>query len=1027
MKKIRKRFLGLLLTCVMVLLPVSQALAAVSYDAAAGVSGQTLFPGDSLINIGLPVMMDGAEVALETPGTWTNTDENRAFTANTSEDGASIELSAAGYVLEVEHGESKKNDESADNSTNHYEFQEGEENAQSSDIAFYQSGETVKIKADEPEEGKVFAGWTTDAEGVTFADAASAETTIVMPEKKVTVTANYQDAQTEPETPQSEESEPQQPEQSEPQQPEESEPQQPEESETPGMQESEGGSQGSEGETITIGDPTGGETQEPGDEEIIIGDPAGDETSYSVTVNDGTGAGSYPAGTWVTVQANDRSAEGYAFTGWFVDTLNAELDDPSSSQTGFTMPEGDVTLSAQYQEITEPDTEPNTEPDTTDDITTGADDNEYADGGAGGTQPQAAGSKLTMQEGTATNQTEDSAGSGIYTIVNGTKVTITANPPAAGKVFSGWTVTESNGSAVESSAIGFTADQDNPLQATFTMPSYDLTITATYADTYTITVTDGSVTGGASVDGTSGAVVAAAGTQVTVKTTTPSGKVFSGWTGQDGAGQPVLFADASATETTFEMPAYNVSITANYTDSTYSVSVTNGTLDGGAASGSYPAGSTVTVTANDPASGYAFLNWTGYTQAGDAITFADASAKTTTFTMPSSAVTITANYQAVTPTHRITVSNGTINGSATDLTVDEGTQVTITANPNPQGQAFSGWSITDASDNSVASTALGIDAYSSTITVTVNQSLNFLAQYEGVQYNLNVKKGSADYQSAVAGTVVTITADDAPDGKEFDYWEVQSGNVSLSNAYRESTTFVMPASDVTVKAHYTVTEYLVEVENGSSDQNFYEMNESVTVSSDYPASGKEFDRWEAVSGNVSFADSSRWQTSFTMPGSDVQVRATYKDGPSADSNAILEIVAGGEYYIGDTIRFTASGAGMDNTNPNPGDYRYLPTGYQIGNVTGSWNASPYTTSMSIKAAGEYTLRVTYTRQVYNGSEWASDGTTDTKSVTFRVIQKAAGVATGDDTPLMIVAAVAGVSALLFIILLVVFIRRRRRQ
>ncbi|HIR76181.1 MAG TPA: InlB B-repeat-containing protein [Candidatus Choladousia intestinipullorum] len=1021
MKKIRKRFLGLLLTCVMVLLPVPQALAAVSYDAAAGVSGQTLFPGDSLINIGLPVMMDGAEVALETPGTWTNTDENRAFTANTSEDGASIELSAAGYVLEVEHGESKKNDESADNSTNHYEFQEGEENAQSSDIAFYQSGETVKIKADEPEEGKVFAGWTTDAEGVTFADAASAETTIVMPEKKVTVTANYQDAQTEPETPQSEESEPQQP--------EESEPQQPEESETPGMQESEGGSQGSEGGEIIINDPTGGETQEPGDEEIIIGDPAGDETSYSVTVNDGTGAGSYPAGTWVTVQANDRSAEGYAFTGWFVDTLNAELDDPSSSQTGFTMPEGDVTLSAQYQEITEPDTEPNTEPDTTDDITTGADDNEYADGGAGGTQPQVTTPTLTVTGGTVVEYTGTDNGSGGYNVTENTSVKIAANDPAAGKVFSGWTVTDSNGLAVESSAIGFTADQDNPLQATFTMPSYDLTITATYADTYTITVTDGSVTGGASVDGTSGAVVATEGTTVTVQAAVPSGKVFSGWTGTDANSTSISFTNVSedGSTATFKMPASDVSITANYTDSTYSVSVTNGTLDGGAASGSYPAGSTVTVTANDPASGYAFLNWTATTQTGDAIIFADASATTTTFTMPSSAVTITANYQAVTPTHRITVSNGTINGSATDLTVDEGTQVTITANPNPQGQAFFGWSITDAFGNSVASTALGIDAYSSTITVTVNQSLNFLAQYEGVQYNLNVKKGSADYQSAVAGTVVTITADDAPDGKEFDYWEVQSGNVSLSNAYRESTTFVMPASDVTVKAHYTVTEYLVEVENGSSDQDFYEMNESVTVSSDYPASGKEFDRWEAVSGNVSFADSSRWQTSFTMPGSDVQVRATYKDGPSADSNAILEIVAGGEYYIGDTIRFTASGAGMDNTNPNPGDYRYLPTGYQIGNVTGSWNASPYTTSMSIKAAGEYTLRVTYTRQVYNGSEWASDGTTDTKSVTFRVIQKAAGVATGDDTPLMIVAAVAGVSALLFIILLVVFIRRRRRQ
>jgi hypothetical protein len=290
-----------------------------------------------------------------------------------------------------------------------------------------------------------------------------------------------------------------------------------------------------------------------------------------------------------------------------------------------------------------------------------------------------------------------------------------------------------------------------------------------------------------------------------------------------------------------------------------------------------------------------------------------------------------------------------------------------------------------------------------------------------------VNDGEANYETAVSGTVVTITADEAPAGMEFDYWKVEAGNVSLANALSETTSFTMSTADVTVSAYYKLKEYHLTVENGSSSQEYLYMGDAVTVSSNYPASGKEFDAWVAVSGNVTFTDASRWQTTFTMPASDVSVKATYKDGPSTDSNTILDLVAGGEYYADDTIKFTASGAGMENTNPNPGDYRYRPTGYQIGNVTGSWTSSPYTTSMSIKATGEYTLKVTYSKEVYDGSSWVADGTTDTKSVTFRVIQKAAGVATGDDTPIAIVIAIAGVSCVLFILLLVLFIRRRKAR
>ena len=80
--------------------------------------------------------------------------------------------------------------------------------------------------------------------------------------------------------------------------------------------------------------------------------------------------------------------------------------------------------------------------------------------------------------------------------------------------------------------------------------------------------------------------------------------------------------------------------------------------------------------------------------------------------------------------------------------------------------------------------------------------------------------------------------------------------------------------------------------------------------------------------------------------------------------------------------------------------------------------------MAINATGEYTLKVTYNKDVYDGNSWVSDGTADTK--TFKVITKAAGVQTGDETPIATVIALAVVSCAVFIILLVVFIRRRKK-
>ena len=73
------------------------------------------------------------------------------------------------------------------------------------------------------------------------------------------------------------------------------------------------------------------------------------QTRYAVTVNgsyaDVSGAGSYAAGSVVTVRAGSRS--GYTFDGW-TSGSNVVFDDPNAAETTFTMPDGSVTVTANW-------------------------------------------------------------------------------------------------------------------------------------------------------------------------------------------------------------------------------------------------------------------------------------------------------------------------------------------------------------------------------------------------------------------------------------------------------------------------------------------------------------------------------------------------------------------------------------------------------------------------------------------------------------------------------------------------------
>ena len=73
------------------------------------------------------------------------------------------------------------------------------------------------------------------------------------------------------------------------------------------------------------------------------------QTQYAVTVNgsyaQNSGAGSYAAGSVVTVRAGSRS--GYTFNGW-TSGSNVVFDDPNAEETTFTMPDGSVTVTANW-------------------------------------------------------------------------------------------------------------------------------------------------------------------------------------------------------------------------------------------------------------------------------------------------------------------------------------------------------------------------------------------------------------------------------------------------------------------------------------------------------------------------------------------------------------------------------------------------------------------------------------------------------------------------------------------------------
>ncbi len=103
--------------------------------------------------------------------------------------------------------------------------------------------------------------------------------------------------------------------------------------------------------------------------------------------------------------------------------------------------------------------------------------------------------------------------------------------------------------------------------------------------------------------------------------------------------EPVITADSGwrfiGWDKSFANIENNLTITAQYTEIKYSLTVNSGSGDG-----SYSAGTVVTIVADAPVNNYEFDKWVG-------ATVADANLSTTTLEMPAGAVTVSATYKKV--------------------------------------------------------------------------------------------------------------------------------------------------------------------------------------------------------------------------------------------------------------------------------------------------------------------------------------------------------------------------------------------
>ncbi len=455
----------------------------------------------------------------------------------------------------------------------------------------------------------------------------------------------------------------------------------------------------------------------------------------------------------------------------------------------------------------------------------------------------------------------------------GDLVTLTATP-AEGYEFVNWT--DVNG---EVSTM-------NP--HIFSMPAANVNLTANFALVNYAVAASTLPVGAGTITGTGTYTF---GQSVTLETTPNAGYTFVNWT---VAGTEV----ATTTTYTFNMPSNDVTAVANYTANDYNVAVTIDPIATGTVSGTgvYHVGDEVTITAT-PEAGYTFVNWTN--TVGVVST-----ANTLTFTMGAANVDLTANFAAIDYNVTLTanpVAGGNVTGTGT---FNVGNNVTVSATPNA-GYIFENWS--DA--NGVVST-------SATYIFTMPASnVALTANFTAVDYSVSVTidplasgtvTGTGNYN---VGNNVTLVATPVA-GYNFVNWTDGTGEVSTNATY----SFIMPAANVALTAHFVAIDYTVTVNvapaasGTTTGAGTYNVGQDVSLTAT-PATGYQFVNW--TEGATVLSTTTPYN--FTMPAENKVITAnfaviTYPLTLQVNPVAAGSVSGAGSYAEGTTVSVSTTPA-----------------------------------------------------------------------------------------------------------------------
>ncbi len=383
--------------------------------------------------------------------------------------------------------------------------------------------------------------------------------------------------------------------------------------------------------------------------------------------------------------------------------------------------------------------------------------------------------------------------------------------PNTGFAYSGglsWTIRGVNNpnniySGTESS---FTA----PVEDTYTLTDASANFTPTK---HTVTYSSygegsvsGSVSSGSSVD---------YGTEVTFTATPNSGVTFEDWGINGSRGN--LGVNLKITVTG------NTDVIGYFYDTRNKVTiptVTGGTVTASATSGD--PGDAIRVSAA-PDAGYRFVRWEFNTPPGNQV---DTTASEIVFIMPGNPITVTPVYSgAPVATAAPSTTEPEDEQSAFSIMAGEGGMIVdgvagnfnsddnfaVSAQPN-EGFLFDSWTITGdgtVDDAAAAATTFTMGDDDSSLTANFVADPNYVPPLPEFVITIEGSTGGAvttDMSSATEGTIITVNAT-PQDGFTFLSWGSGSG-VSFDDPESDTTFFVMPNRDVSVKAEFEKQQFL---------------------------------------------------------------------------------------------------------------------------------------------------------------------------------------------------------------------------